>query len=188
MVGKENQRKIRKLSLRKIVVIGPESTGKSTLSAQLAEALGTDWVPEYARGYLESLERAYEEADLSVIARGQMSSEDQMAGKAGKLLICDTDLNVIKVWSEHSYGHCAGWILEEIARRRYDLYLLTFTDTPWQADPLREHPEDNMRSYFYHQYQDIVGNSGVPWIVVKGSEQERLATALDAIDNLIKTI
>jgi NadR type nicotinamide-nucleotide adenylyltransferase len=168
---------------KKIAIIGPESTGKSTLSQALAAALRAPWVPEYARAYLEQLGRPYTEDDLLQMAYGQLQAEDAAAREAGSYLICDTDLYVIKVWSEHKYGHCHSGILKEIARRSYDAYILTYIDTRWQYDPLREHPDDAMRSYFYHVYHDIVVNSGLPFIVVKGSPEERLQQALHAVKN-----
>ncbi|XZF13466.1 AAA family ATPase [Chitinophagaceae bacterium MMS25-I14] len=167
--------------MKKIVVIGPESTGKSTLSAALAKELGTIWVPEYARGYLERLGRPYEERDLLQIAAGQLQSEDLLVHGASRFLVCDTDLYVVKVWSEHSYSRCHRNILEQIAVRPYDLYLLTYIDTKWEYDPLREHGEVAMRQYFYNQYRDIVAESGVPWADVRGNEQERLQIAMNAV-------
>ncbi len=169
------------MSLKKIVVIGPESTGKSTLSKALAKALHTVWVPEYARAYLESLGRPYAEADLLLMAAGQIESEDRLIQQANKYLICDTDLYVIKVWSEAKYGRCHRWILEQIAQRSYDGYLLTGIDMPWQDDPLREHPSTEERRYFYNIYRDIVSNSGRPWATINGNEEHRLSAALDAV-------
>ncbi|SFV28816.1 AAA family ATPase [Thermoflavifilum thermophilum] len=171
--------------MKKIVVIGPESTGKSTLSEQLAAHLHTVWVPEYAREYLNQLNRPYEEADLLAIARGQIETEDRLFHQANRFLICDTDLYVIKVWSEHKYGNCHPWILHQIARRHYDLYILTYIDIPWTYDPQREHPQPEMREYFFRVYLDIVINSQVPWILVKGNPTERLQIALNAIDHLL---
>lgn len=167
--------------VKKIVVIGPESTGKSTLSAALAEELDTVWVPEYAREYLEKLGRPYREEDLCAIARGQLRLEDELAAKANKVLVCDTDLYVLKVWSHAKYGACNRFITENIAVRKYDMYLLTNIDTPWQDDPLREHPLPEERNYFYNLYKDIVQNSGTPWVDVNGSHEERLKKALEAI-------
>lgn len=170
---------------KKIVVIGPESTGKSTLSAALAKALNTVWVPEYARSYLDGLDRPYTEPDLLHIAQGQLASEDDSLAKAHNFLICDTDLYVIKVWSEHSYHRCHNWILKQIAVRPYDGHILTDIDMPWQPDPYREHP--HLRHYFYHQYRDIVANSGIPWINVAGDKQTRVSAALSFIENLLTT-
>jgi NadR type nicotinamide-nucleotide adenylyltransferase len=173
------------LDIKKIVVIGPESTGKSTLSEALAKQLHTVWVPEFARNYISSLQRPYTEDDLLAIAKGQLLSEDTLLQKANKYLICDTDLNVIKVWSEHKYNRCHKWILEQIAERKYDLYLLTFIDVTWQSDPQREHPNLEMRQYFYNIYLDIVQNSGIPWTEIRGTHEERLQSALNAIHHLI---
>jgi NadR type nicotinamide-nucleotide adenylyltransferase len=171
--------------IKKIVVIGPESTGKSTLSEQLASALQTIWVPEYARGYLENLGREYNEADLLEMAKGQLASEDELAKQANNYLISDTDLHVIKVWSEAKYGRCHKWILEQIADRKYDLYLLANIDFPWQDDVLREHGQPEERKYFYNIYRDIVMQSGIPWIDVSGDEKTRLDLALGAVHKLL---
>lgn len=169
------------MSIRKVVVIGPESTGKSTLSQQLATELNTIWVPEYARQYLEGLGREYNESDLLQIAKGQIGAEDEYAAKANDILICDTDLHVVKVWSESKYGRCDKWILEEIAKRSYDLYLLTYIDVAWTNDPLREHPQDIQRHYFYNIYRDIVQQTGVPWVDIRGNMNERLKIAKQAV-------
>lgn len=169
---------------RKIVVIGPESTGKSTLSAALAAVLHTVWVPEYAREYLEPRANEYDYQDLLRIADGQTEQEDRLEKEASGCLVCDTDLYVIKVWSEHRYGKVEDRILQEIAARRYDLYLLCSPDIPWAADPLREYPEPEMRYYFYQIYRDIVIHSGVPWTTVCGSPEQRLEQALSAVRSL----
>jgi NadR type nicotinamide-nucleotide adenylyltransferase len=169
---------------RKIVIIGPESTGKSTLSSALADALGTIWVPEYARQYLEPRSNRYDYEDMLLIAEGQLRLEAEMEQKAKRWLICDTDLYVIKVWSEHRYATVDYRILQQIAVRQYDLYLLCDTDMPWAEDPLREYPDPQMRRYFYQVYHDIVVHSGLPWVCVTGSPEQRLRQALDAIGDL----
>lgn len=172
-------------SIKKIVVIGPESTGKSTLSAALAEELGTVWVPEYAREYLENLDRPYEQQDLLKIAKGQLELEDKLAVKANNLLICDTDLHVIQVWCHARYNSSHRFITENIAARKYDMYLLTNIDTIWEDDPLREHPLPEERKYFYNIYRDIVQNSGLPWADISGTHEERLKKALAVIQEHI---
>lgn len=151
----------------------------------LAEALGTIWVPEYARAYLEHMEGSYTEVDLLQIAQGQLAEEDRLAAQAKELLICDTDLYVIKVWSEHSFGCCHRDVLAAIAERRYDMYLLTDIDIPWEDDPLREPQERELRDYFYRQYRDIVVQSGVPWVSVSGDPATRLQVALNAVKTLL---
>lgn len=171
--------------MKRIVVIGPESTGKSTLSEQLAAHFNTEWVREYAREYLEQLGRPYEQHDLLQIAKGQLQLEDETASRAKDRIICDTDLYVIKVWSEAKYGECDPRILQMIAERQYDLYLLTYIDIPWTDDPLREHPLPSEREYFYSIYRDVVINSGVPWADVRGDYDQRLKTAVDAVKRLL---
>lgn len=170
----------------RVVVIGPESTGKSTLSEQLATHFKTMWVPEYARQYLEELPRPYEQHDLTLMAEGQLALEDRLATQANRLLICDTDLHVIKVWSEHKYGNCDPVILQQIAARHYDLYLLTYIDLPWVEDPQREHPDPEMREYFYNIYRELVIASGVPWVEIRGGFEERQTSAIAAIDRLLR--
>lgn len=172
-------------AIRKVVIIGPESTGKSTLSAALAAAFNTNWSPEFARDYLEQLKRNYHEADLWEMAKGQLALEQKMAQTANRLLFCDTDLYVIKVWSEAKYGRCDRRILEEIARRKYDFYLLTDIDIPWQPDPLREHPETKDRQYFYRQYLDLVQQSNTPFVRISGDQVTRLNVAISAVQSLL---
>lgn len=173
--------------LYKVVVIGPESTGKSTLSEFLASHYETMWVPEYARQYIEALPRAYEQSDLLAIAKGQLEQEEERAKLANRLLICDTDLHVVKVWSEHKYGACDPWILAAIAERKYDLYLLTYIDIPWEEDPQREHPDPAMREHFYHVYKEIVQSSGVRWAEIRGTFEERQETAVKVVNQLLGT-
>jgi NadR type nicotinamide-nucleotide adenylyltransferase len=183
------------MPLRKIVIIGPESTGKSTLCEGLAAHFQTDWVREYAREYLEEHGMGYSYATLSMIARGQLALEDKgVAAKEARgeavggndLLFVDTDLYVIKVWSEYVFGRCEAWILNEIVRRKYDGYLLANTDLPWADDPLREYPDPGIRDRLFHIYKDLLINQSVPWAEVKGVGDKRLQQAIGAVEGLLK--
>lgn len=168
--------------IKKISITGPESTGKSTLSETLAKAYNTVWAPEFARLYLEKLGRNYQEEDLLQIAKGQLALQNQLEKKANQYLICDTDLLVIKVWSEHKYGRCHPWILEKLKEVRYDLYILPFIDIPWQEDPLREHP--HLREHFYQKYKEELEVRAVNFIEVCGSIEQRKNQAIIAINAL----
>jgi len=169
--------------VKKIVVIGPESTGKSSLCKELAEHYDTIWIDEYAREYLLQNGKAYTYEQLLDIARGQVNSEDKAAVNIqhSKLFI-DTDMYVMKVWCEFVFQKCHHWILNRIAERKYDLYLLCNIDLPWVRDELREYPDLVSRQQLYHYYKDILVNQHVPWVDISGSYAERLATAIKAVD------
>lgn len=174
-----------KETLHKIVITGPESTGKSTITQALAKHYNTVFVPEFAREYLNNLDRTYEYGDLFIIAKEQIALEDELAKKAqNKLLFCDTDLLVIMVWSEHKYSKCHPWILEQLALRKYSHYFLTNIDFPWAEDPLREHPEPEMRTYFFNLYQEILKQRNLSFTVLSGDEETRLKTACKTIDEI----
>ena len=169
--------------LIKIAVVGPESTGKSTLAEMLAKHYNTYWVREFAREYIDHLKRPYQKKDLDLIARGQMQAENDLTGSAKNgILICDTNLIVIKVWSEYKYGSCEDWILDEMNRRKYDLHLLTYIDIPWEDDPQREHPEK--REYFYEIYREELNSRGLRYVELKGSMDERFRSAVSEINAL----
>jgi len=167
-------------TVKKVAVIGPECTGKSELSEFLAGHFETGWVPEYARGYLNNLVRAYQLHDLLAIAHGQIRIEDEWIRGSNKILFCDTNLYVIKVWSEFKFGTCDRTILEQIATRKYDLYLLTGVDLPWEDDPLREHPQQ--REQLYQIYLNEMKNQPVPFVEIKGDREMRRKTAVEAVE------
>jgi NadR type nicotinamide-nucleotide adenylyltransferase len=167
--------------LKKVVIIGPESTGKSTLAQELADHFGCLWVPEFAREYLEKLNRSYTFDDLFKIAKGQIDLENELSQGSKELLVCDTDLNVIKIWSKHKYGKVHPWIEDQIKMRKYDLYLLTDIDIPWQDDPQREHPDPAMRLYFFNLYRRILEGSGLPFCIISGNEIDRKKTAIEIV-------
>lgn len=169
--------------IKKIVIIGPESTGKSTLASGLAKVFEEPWVEEFAREYLQKLQRDYGYNDLLEIAKGQIELEDKKSQSAKNMLFCDTDLHVIKVWSDHKFQKTHPWILDQIKKRSYDLYFLTDIDIPWQEDPLREHPEPRMRQYFFDVYQQMLLRSKTPHYLISGSAEERLDQAVNHLKN-----
>jgi len=182
------------MPLKKIVIIGPESTGKSTLCEQLAAHYHTDWVPEYAREYLMTHGTNYKYEDLMTIAKGQLALEEAYAARLladdpkdphSKLLFVDTDMYVMKVWSEFVFGKCDPWILEQILLRKYDGYLLCRTDLPWTADELREYPDPVTREKLFHIYKDCLINQDTPWSEISGQADQRLEGAIKIVDKLI---
>ena len=189
--------------LKKIVVIGPESTGKSSLCEELAQHFDTLWCPEFAREYLLTNGMDYDFDNLLTIARGQLALEDEYAllvnksfdqstkekpgthlpaGQAGApLLFIDTDMYVIKVWEEFVFGKSHSWVIDQIVERKYDCYLLCNVDLPWVKDELREYPDLETREKLYHIYKDIMINQSVPWVDISGDYDARLTKAITAV-------
>ncbi|HET7000551.1 MAG TPA: ATP-binding protein [Puia sp.] len=166
--------------LKKIVVIGPESTGKSTLCEQLADQYKTEWVPEFARNYLLEIRRPYTYEDLLYIAEAQVELEDRIcASTKAPLVFIDTDMYVMKVWCEYVFKKCHRFILDQIANRKYDGYLLCNTDLPWIADELREYPDLESREKLFHMYKDLMVNQSIPWVEIAGGYEQRLQKAIE---------
>lgn len=172
---------------KKIVVIGPESTGKSNLCEALARHYGTQWVGEYARKYLLTHGINYTYPDLIMIAEGQIAGEEETAQTLGDddMLFIDTDMHVMKVWSEFVYNDCDLRILNRIADRNYDLFLLTDTDLDWEFDELREYPAIETRQKLFHYYHESLLNQKAPWGIVRGRDGARLACAIDIIEKTL---
>lgn len=169
--------------LKRIAIVGPECTGKSELANFLAEYYTTVWVPEFARSFLEILNRPYTKSDLKTIAKGQVLLEKKSEGSANKILICDTTLLVIKIWSEFKYQHCDEEILNDLNSTHYDLHLLTHVDIPWVEDPQRENP--NQRQHLFNIYKAELEKMKAPFVEIKGEGTQRRALAISAIDSLL---
>ena len=159
--------------MKKIAIIGPESTGKSTLSQKLAEHFNEPFVLEYGRKYLEENGEAYSQADLLAISKGMVIWEDKMSSIAKKLLFCDTDLIMMKVWYEVKYGECHSWVLNQLNSNPYDYYLLCSPDLPWESDPLRENPE--IREELFEKYRANLENFQLPYSIIKGENRSEKA-------------
>ena len=174
------------MPLKKIVIIGPESTGKSSLCEGLAAHYRTEWVREYAREYLLANGMNYSFEDLTTIAKGQLALEDAGAAEANSILFIDTDMYVMKVWSEFVFGRCDAWILDQIGQRKYDAYLLCRTDLPWVSDELREYPDLVSREKLFHIYRDILINQSTPWAEIGGQAHQRLDSAITTVEGLLR--
>ena len=173
--------------MKRIVVIGPESTGKSTLCEQLADYYKTVWCPEFAREFLMERNGRYNYEDLLNIAFGQVELEDNLVTEANNgIYFIDTDMYVMKVWCEVAFEQCHTWILKQIAQRKYDLYLLCDVDLPWTKDELREYPDLAFRKRLFNMYKDIVINCGCKWAIISGRDTERLQTAVNIINTVYR--
>lgn len=177
--------------MKKVVIIGPESTGKSTICKELAKHFDTLWCPEYAREFLLKNGTNYTYTDLLSIAKGQLEMEDrfiqQSIAQHKKMLFIDTDMYVMKVWCEFVFGQCHQYILNQIVSRKYDLYLLCNTDLPWTKDELREYPDLATRQKLFHMYKDILVNQDTPWFEIGGTDLNRNEKAIELVTQWIRS-
>lgn len=165
----------------RVAVTGPESSGKTTLSKELCQAFSVAYIPEYAREYLEKTEGKYDQNDLDQIAEGQLAL---FRKHTGNVLIADTDLTVLKVWSEVKYGKISDHIIEIDQKFHFDLYLLCLPDIPWEPDPLRENQDD--RRQLLEHYRNALLEKGSLVIEISGTREERIQKAIEAIRALMK--
>ena len=168
----------------KIALVGPESTGKSTLAAQLANHFQAPLITEYARNYIDDLDRPYRESDLLEIAQGQKALEKTALENGHNILICDTNLLVIKIWGEYKYGRCHPWILENMDLNSYRMNFLTGTDVPWTFDPQRENPFE--RDELFDIYRTNLITLGAKYVELWGNQNQRFNDALAEIQTMIK--
>lgn len=173
----------------KIVLFGPESTGKTTLAKKLAEHYQTVWVEEYMRKYLQekwdSEKGVCAPQDIIPIAEGQMQLENELTKQANRVLFCDTNLLELKVYSEAYYeGFCDPELLKHALNNHYDFYFLMYIDVPWTPDDLRDKPDD--RIGMFRRFEAELENSGKPFMVLEGDLEQRFKTAVSKINNLLK--
>jgi NadR type nicotinamide-nucleotide adenylyltransferase len=174
-----------KSEIIKIAIVGPESTGKSTMSAFLAEHYHTVWVPEYAREYCEKLTNPPTWQDEINMFYGQLALEQEYLPKANKLLICDTTFITVKIWSDQMFGRSPQEVLDELPKRPYDFYLLLDIDLPWEDDPLRNFP--NMREHFMDVWHKELRNLNANYVTISGTGQDRYESAVKAIDRFLRS-
>lgn len=148
----------------RVGIIGPESTGKSTLAHELAQQFNGTYVPEYAREYIEkkgTREVTYDE--LCEIAKYQI---EQIKSITGETVFYDTELIVTKIWFEYAFGHVPEWLDEAILRYPMDLYLLTAPDIPWQSDPARYNGSDAIRQELFDRYETEIQALNIPYYII----------------------
>jgi len=169
--------------ITRVVITGPECTGKSTLAKQLASHYHTEYIPEYAREYITNLGRHYEYDDLVHIAEVQLKQAYESGNEANGIVFLDTYLIITKVWFNVVYGHCPSWIDEELVRKTIDLYLLCNTNIPWSADSVRENGGE-MREKLYLMYKYELEKLGCHYVVISGIGEQRMNGAIEAVNGL----
>ncbi len=171
-----------KRGLRKVVITGPESTGKTTLAEQLARSLGTVWVPEYARGFVRNLGREYDYQDLLHIGRRQIEELTNQYKGADQFVFFDTGLIITRVWFLERYQICPDFIDRAIREIAIDLYLLCRTDIEWVNDPVREHNGLD-RERLFSRYEDELIHYGASYRMIEGRGESRLHNAIQALQD-----
>lgn len=170
----------------KIVITGPESSGKSVITEALARHFKTTWVPEFARPYLKHLGRPYTRDDLAAIAKGQQGWELWHERQGNAFYFCDTDWTVLHVWEHFRYGlpEAGNWVWANgyIHPKPADWYFLCAPDFPWQADPLRENP--HQRGLLFDWYENLLLKTGAQFTVLRGPHDMRLDHAISQVTKL----
>jgi HTH-type transcriptional repressor of NAD biosynthesis genes len=172
--------------IKRVCLLGAESTGKTTLARALAEAYGTAWNPEYGRAYTElrlEPEEPWTSAEFTHIARIQCWYEDCLAGSARGVLFCDTDAFTTALFHEVYLG-TPTHAFDDLVERRYDLFFVCGLDVPWRHDGVREF--DDQRHWMHERYLEHVRQSGTPWLLLEGSHEERQRESTSAVDSLLR--
>ncbi len=165
----------------KIITTGPESAGKSQLTHELAQYYDAPSLLEFARDYLERLDRPYHEGDLLGIAKGHLQREAELQSGQQPLIFIDTALIVIKIWGLYKYGRIDPWIERQLRKQNDTYYLLCAPDLPWEDDPLRENPHD--REVLFKMYHSALDELGRPFAIIRGQGEERLRNAIIAVEH-----
>lgn len=169
----------------KVLITGPESSGKTHLAQTLARRFHAPWVPEFSRTYLNALEEDYQEEDLLKILNGQLRLQQQQ--QETPLLICDTGPEVIYVWSKVKFGRVDAFIEASVRKYSYELTLLCAPDLDWEPDPLREAPQQTDREQLFKEYEKILQQLHRPYLVISGQGEQRSVAAVSAIERLLNT-
>lgn len=167
--------------IKRIALIGSESSGKTTLCKELAEHYQTVWLPEFAREYVAEIKRKYTIDDIEHCYKEQLKEEDRLLNEANEYIFTDTELIMAKVWSEDVFKKVPKWIEENIEPTKYDLYLLAYYDLPWEHDPVRENP--HRREFLFEWYKRELEARRFPFSIISGKGNKRLLSAIEAIES-----
>jgi HTH-type transcriptional repressor of NAD biosynthesis genes len=172
--------------MKRVLIVGAESTGKTTLAMALAEHYQTTWVPEFGRLYTEARRprgELWRSEEFTFIASEQVRMEDALARIANRVLIADTDAFATAIWHERYLGQPSADVLAIAAGRAYDLHVLTDVDTPFVPDDIRD--GESIRDWMHKRFVDELSRMGVPVLFVSGPHEQRLKAALARIDALL---
>lgn len=164
-----------------VAIIGPESSGKTTLAKYLSEYFETPLVPEFSRDFLSKMYGKYDHTDLDIISKGQWDSINSCKKKNPPLLISDTDLLTIEIWSELKYGKCSKVVLENSMNQKFDFYFLCYPDLPYEIDSLRESPEISERLNIFNLFESKLKDRSWQYQIIQGIEDTRSTLAVEKL-------
>jgi NadR type nicotinamide-nucleotide adenylyltransferase len=172
--------------VKRIVLTGPESTGKTTMAELLAKHFNTVWAEEYGRDYFVKKDGKLNLEDIQHIADGQIVLEEEAASKATKFLFCDTDLIVTQIWSEIYFKECPQDVINKNHQRKYELFLLMDIDIPWQDDGTREFP--HLRAWHFNRIKQELDARKLNYTLISGDKHTRFTNAIHAINSFFKLV
>jgi nicotinamide riboside kinase len=172
-----------KTKSKTIIITGAESTGKSQLTEGLANHFQLPFIPEFARSYIDNLERNYNYGDVELIAKKQVHELHEFQNKDLPWVLSDTWLIITKIWFEEVFGKSPGWLEPEIEKTKIDLFLVCDTDLPWEPDSVRENGGEK-RFYLQQRYIETIVNYGFDYKIITGKYEARLQNALNQLKHL----
>jgi len=172
-------------AITRIVVTGPESTGKTNISDHLAKYFNALWIPEYARYYVSNLQNKYNYSDIVNIAQKQIDDYIKFSSGKSGLIIFDTFLIITKVWFDEVFHRYPSWLDQNIQELKIDLYLLCAPDIPWKSDTVRENGGIK-REYLFNRYRDEIEKLNLPYFIISGSGSERYDSAVKLVEKFLK--
>jgi NadR type nicotinamide-nucleotide adenylyltransferase len=169
------------MGMKRVVICGPESTGKTELSKALSAHFSIPWIPEIARDYVEHLNRRYTYDDIVHIAQKQIEQDKEAALQKPSWVIFDTWLIITKVWFQVAYNSIPQWLELYLEEQKIDLFLLCAPDIPWVPDGVRENG-GTMRNVLFHRYEEEIERLSTPYVIIRGEGEARIQQAIDVIN------
>lgn len=172
--------------IKRIVFIGAECTGKSTLARAIAGRFGEPCSSEYVRQYVEQIgDRPLDATDLDPIARGQIAQEDEALARASKVVFHDTNILSSILYAEHYFDTHIEWVDDVFQKNEYNQYFFCQPDIPWEADP-GQRVSDQERSILHRQFEAFLNRFELPYVTIEGSLEERIQAVLQSLESILQ--